>query len=297
MERQQKPREEIHLSSDSDNDDNVPDVATCQKRVEQFASLTNTDEACAQFYLQDRQWDLESDRHQITENNYEYATADSLKESAQCVQQVSGSEAETWGCLFRSVNAFFEAKSGGIKVLQDGDEPEVVVTFDSKLVSVLEEGVMTEEAPKKFCFMTWNIDGLDEKNLKKRTKAVATIIDREKADIVFLQEAIPNTFSYLEQLLPQFLFIPGGVDNYFTLTLLRRTTVHFDSQSLEPFANTRMGRNLLCVELSESATSKSKFGPQHGQNFHSLEGYTRLCSRQQKKTLALSQYWRMYSDS
>uniref|UniRef100_A0A0P4W6W8 Tyrosyl-DNA phosphodiesterase 2 n=1 Tax=Scylla olivacea TaxID=85551 RepID=A0A0P4W6W8_SCYOL len=148
----------------------------------------------------------------------------------------------------RAVNAFFEAKTGGIKVLQDGDEPEVVVTFDSKLVSVLEEGVMTEEAPKKFCFMTWNIDGLDEKNLKKRTKAVATVIDREKADIVFLQEAIPNTFTYLEQLLPQFLFIAGGVDNYFTLTLLRRTTVHFDDQTLEPFANTSMGRNLLCVE-------------------------------------------------
>lgn len=31
----------------------------------------------------------------------------------------------------RSVNAFFEAKTeGGVKVLQDGAEPEVVVTFE-----------------------------------------------------------------------------------------------------------------------------------------------------------------------
>lgn len=207
--------QEVHVSDDSDDD--IPDVATCQKLVEQFAELTNTDEACAQFYLQDRQWDLQ-----------------------------------------RSVNAYFEAKMGsGVQVLDDGDESEVVVTFDSKMKSALEKGIttdkapkgiITEEAPKKFCFITWNIDGLDQKNLKKRTKAVARTIEKEKADIVFLQEAIPNTFTYLEELLPQFLFISGNTEEYFTLTLLRRTTVYFDGQSLVPFANTSMGRNLLCVE-------------------------------------------------
>lgn len=36
----------------------------------------------------------------------------------------------TFHIVQRAVNAFFEAKSGGIKVLQDGDEPEVVVTFE-----------------------------------------------------------------------------------------------------------------------------------------------------------------------
>ena len=30
MERQQESKEEIHLSSGSDDDDNIPDVATCQ---------------------------------------------------------------------------------------------------------------------------------------------------------------------------------------------------------------------------------------------------------------------------
>lgn len=42
----------------SDNED-IPDMQTCQQRVEQFAEITGTDEACAQFYLQDRQWSLE----------------------------------------------------------------------------------------------------------------------------------------------------------------------------------------------------------------------------------------------
>lgn len=40
------------------------------------------------------------------------------------------------------------------------------------------EGQLTEEPPKNFRFITWNIDGLDEKNLKKRTKTVARIIEQ-----------------------------------------------------------------------------------------------------------------------
>lgn len=46
------------------------------------------------------------------------------------------------------------------------------------MASAVKEGIVTEEAPKNFVFMTWNIDGLDEKNLKKRTKAVARTIEK-----------------------------------------------------------------------------------------------------------------------
>ncbi|XP_069936326.1 tyrosyl-DNA phosphodiesterase 2 [Cherax quadricarinatus] len=193
------------VSLENEEDEDIPDVATCQRLVEQFAEITGTDEACAQFYLQDRKWDLQ------------------------------------W-----SVNAFLEARSGGIKILNDGDEPEVVVTFDSQMVSVL--SAATEKPPDKFCFITWNIDGLDDKNLKKRTKTIARIIERERADIVFLQELVPKTFTYLENLLPQFVFVVGDTRDYFTATLLRRTTVYFDAHNIVPFENTVMGRNLLCVE-------------------------------------------------
>lgn len=72
---------------------------------------------------------------------------------------------------------------------------------------------------------------------------------REKPDIVFLQEVVPHTCHYLEDLLPQYLFLMGNTDDYFTATLLQRTTVHFDGQTVVPFANTSMGRNLLCVEV------------------------------------------------
>ncbi|XP_042866505.1 tyrosyl-DNA phosphodiesterase 2-like isoform X2 [Penaeus japonicus] len=192
---------------EEEEDEDIPDVATCQSLVEQFAEITGTDEACAQFYLQDRKWNLE-----------------------------------------RSVNAFFESQAGGIQILNDGDEPEVVVTFDSNMVSMLSANCATKEPPKNFRLITWNVDGLDEKNLKKRTKTVAKIIESEKADIVFLQELIPETYSYLEDLLPQFVFIAGGSREYFTATLLRRTTVYFDGHNLIQFQNSVMGRNLLCVE-------------------------------------------------
>lgn len=46
------------------------------------------------------------------------------------------------------------------------------------MVSALKEGQVSEEAPKNFRFITWNIDGLDSSNLKKRTKAVAKIIEK-----------------------------------------------------------------------------------------------------------------------
>ena len=35
-------------------------AAECQARVEQFAQITETDEALAQFYLQDRDWNVEA---------------------------------------------------------------------------------------------------------------------------------------------------------------------------------------------------------------------------------------------
>ena len=41
-----------------EEDTNIPDAATCQSRCVEFAKITGTDEACAQFFLQDHDWDL-----------------------------------------------------------------------------------------------------------------------------------------------------------------------------------------------------------------------------------------------
>ena len=72
----------------------------------------------------------------------------------------------------------------------------------------------TTKPPAEFRFITWNIDGLDEKNLKIRTKAVKMIIENENPDVIFLQEVIPKTLDYLQEKLPQFKFIPGDDQGY-----------------------------------------------------------------------------------
>ncbi|XP_067004501.2 tyrosyl-DNA phosphodiesterase 2 isoform X3 [Anabrus simplex] len=150
----------IFIMSDSDDGD-IPDRDTCQKLTEQFAEITGTDEACAQFYLQDRKWDLE-----------------------------------------RSVNAFFESTSrGGINALHDGDEPELVIKVE------------------------------------------------EKPDIVFLQEVIPETFSYISDKLPEYMCIAGNVEGYFSALMLRRYTVYYDSHKIIQFPSSLMQRNLLCAEV------------------------------------------------
>ena len=44
----------------SDNDEsNLPPADECEKRCQEFASITGTDTALAMFYLQDRDWSLD----------------------------------------------------------------------------------------------------------------------------------------------------------------------------------------------------------------------------------------------
>lgn len=46
-------------SSDSESDGDIPEVSVCKHLCEEFAEITGTDTACAQFYLQDRKWNLD----------------------------------------------------------------------------------------------------------------------------------------------------------------------------------------------------------------------------------------------
>ena len=57
-------------------------------------------------------------------------------------------------------------------------------------------GIVTIQAPTSLTMISWNIDGLDQENLTKRTEAVVKIIQEVSADIVFLQEVIPPMFSF-----------------------------------------------------------------------------------------------------
>lgn len=46
-------------SSNHSEEEFVPNAKQAAELVSQFATITGTDTACAQFYLQDRDWDLQ----------------------------------------------------------------------------------------------------------------------------------------------------------------------------------------------------------------------------------------------
>jgi len=197
----------------SDEEKDFPDAATAQKLVHEFEGITNTDEALAQFYLQDHDWDLP-----------------------------------------RALNTYFASI-----IKNDDDTEDVVVEAEAAPAQTeesareliekgLKEGTLTTKAPTSLKMVTWNIDGLAEKNLKIRTKAVVKHIQLEAADIVFLQEVIPETFSYIEQKLQDYHCIAAAEDDYFVATLLRKGRVYCDKIKVIDYPGTRMYRSLLAVK-------------------------------------------------
>ena len=63
--------------------EDVPPREECQRRVEHFASVTGTDEALAQFYLQDRDWNLEASVNAFFAQNE--ATTSSSSATPVCI--------------------------------------------------------------------------------------------------------------------------------------------------------------------------------------------------------------------
>ena len=109
--------------------------------------------------------------------------------------------------------------------------------------------VFNTKAPENLNFVTWNIDGLDHKNLKIRTKAVYKLIAQFKIDIVCLQEVIPESYNYLKTKLPEYQFLCENPEaEYFTVVLLRRFVVYLDSFISIDFPGSRMGRKLFLVD-------------------------------------------------
>ncbi|CAN7984303.1 unnamed protein product, partial [Ixodes pacificus] len=213
--------------SSSETDDDIPDGKVCQQLCEEFASITQTDTACAQFYLQDRSWNLE-----------------------------------------RSVNDFFEDRNnrGAVRVSGTDNRADVVLVVDGSrptlaaaATAIFAEAATSsmsgappsvEQDPGTLKFITWNIDGIDDKNLLLRTKAVCSIIESSGIDVVFLQEVVPTSVKVMEKSLPGYKLLVGNTVEYFTATLLRKSRVKYESHEVYPFSNTAMGRNVTYVKAS-----------------------------------------------
>jgi len=109
--------------------------------------------------------------------------------------------------------------------------------------------VASTKPPSTLSMVTWNIDGLDEKNLGKRTAHVIHIMKKIKPDVILLQEVTTQIVEDLERHLVDYQIIEQAAGGeYFTCILLRHTTVYLDKTMAKGFENSRMGRGLQRVD-------------------------------------------------
>lgn len=110
--------------------------------------------------------------------------------------------------------------------------------------------------PRQDCskvkFLSWNIDGLNDKHLAARTIALCDLIQSLQADVVFLQEVVPHMEHTLRQRFRGHRVISANDDGYYTVMLLNRETVHYVSHKVLSFSSTKMDRNVMCTEVTIS---------------------------------------------
>ena len=197
----------------------------CQKLIDEFVLKTDTDDILAQFYLQDRNWNLSLSLNDYFEHNSRPETKANKRSSDVIV--VSSDEEDD--CLLVGDSK----KTKNQSLMTPPPEPKLVTDV------------------KEFRFITWNIDGIDEKNVRIRTEAVCKYVRNEKALIVFLQEVIPQSESVIRESLPEYQFFSGmnrSVE-YYTLTAIHKSYVKLESNEVSEYSNTIMGRNLLKTKV------------------------------------------------
>lgn len=107
-------------------------------------------------------------------------------------------------------------------------------------------------SPAEFSLLSWNLDGLDGKNIQERTEFVVDLLEKRKYSIVMLQELIPVTFAYIASRTKSIYRAVLGTNNpsssYFTATFLRNDAVRYVDHQIINFPGTVMDRNLLVTQ-------------------------------------------------
>ncbi|KFR04081.1 Tyrosyl-DNA phosphodiesterase 2, partial [Nipponia nippon] len=164
----------------------------------------------------------------------------------------------------RALNAYFEppleekaaeeAAAGGVPPACAGPGSCIDLTADATTsnAGVNSADLRQEEDDSSFSLITWNIDGLDLGNLKERARGICSYLALYSPDVVFLQEVIPPHLSLLQMKAGSYTIIPGNIDGYFTVIMLKKSRVKLLKHEIIPFPTTSMMRNLLVVHVSIS---------------------------------------------
>ncbi|NWU69865.1 TYDP2 phosphodiesterase, partial [Pterocles burchelli] len=163
----------------------------------------------------------------------------------------------------RALNAYFEPpleKEGeeeavaGVPPACAGPGSCIDLTADAMTsnASVNSADSRQQEDDSSFSLITWNVDGLDVRNLKERARGICSYLTLYSPDVVFLQEVIPPYLCLLQMRAGSYTIIPGNVDGYFTVIMLKKSRVKLLKHEIIPFPTTSMMRNLLVVHVNVS---------------------------------------------
>ncbi|XP_027742677.1 tyrosyl-DNA phosphodiesterase 2 [Empidonax traillii] len=203
---------------EEDEDEEALHVAKRRKVLcSEFAAITSSDEDVARSFLAGSDWHME-----------------------------------------RALNAYFESpletQGAAVGAASAGSGTCIDLTADATTSNA---GVNTADPGQKeddsnFSLITWNIDGLDLGNLKERARGVCTYLALYNPDVVFLQEVIPPHLCLLQMKAGNYTIIPGNIDEYFTVIMLKKPRVKVLKHEIIPFPTTAMKRNLLVVHVNIS---------------------------------------------
>ncbi|KAL3891596.1 hypothetical protein ACJMK2_003852 [Sinanodonta woodiana] len=98
--------------------------------------------------------------------------------------------------------------------------------------------------------MSWNIDGLDQKNKQLRVEGVCDEINKKTPHVVLLQEVVMEMQQILEEKCPSYSLFSAGENNYYIAILLRRDCTVFEDKRITTFPSSTMFRNLLTIKCT-----------------------------------------------
>ena len=108
---------------------------------------------------------------------------------------------------------------------------------------------------QEFALVTWNLDGINGANLRVRTEGAARIARQIQADVLLLQEVVPESEGILRRELEADYAILSGrmckgtAAHYYTLTLVSKGRVRLLRQEVVDYEVSLMTRNVLLTGL------------------------------------------------
>ncbi|AYV75967.1 MAG: endonuclease/exonuclease/phosphatase family protein [Terrestrivirus sp.] len=153
----------------------------------------------------------------------------------------------------------------------------------------------TENSRNSFIVMSYNI-WFDEKDRNIRTDALVCTIRKHCPDVVCLQEVIPEIYEKLKNLLHEYkYYFPNNLKNRYGCVIFSKymITQYYDDY----YPNTKMGRNLLAINIKYNLLSKNISTNSNNSNNSKNDIYDKLEVTPIDITIATSHFESLFDNS